>query len=104
MAKTSSPKKKAAKPAAKAKASTKKASTGSSSSLPFKTRAAKVEKGLSGIAKVVINAEKPNKGAFVITIESSGKKVVALTGLKRPFPKLKALDMDEVVEDCKSKL
>jgi hypothetical protein len=38
----------------------------------------------------------------VITIGS--KKVVNLTGLKRPFPKLKALDMDEVIEDCKSKL
>jgi hypothetical protein len=68
----------------------------------FRTRAAKVEQGLKGIAKVVIHAEKPNKGAFVITIGS--KKVVNLTGLKRPFPKLKALDMDDVIEDCKSKL
>ncbi|GMI25314.1 hypothetical protein TrCOL_g11913 [Triparma columacea] len=101
--KTNSPKKKAAKPAAKTKASTKASSSSASGSLPvFRTRAAKVEQGLKGIAKVVINAEKPNKGAFVITIGS--KKVVNLTGLKRPFPKLKALDMDDVIEDCKSKL
>jgi hypothetical protein len=43
---------------------------------------------------VTINAEKPGRGNFVVLV--GGKKVVELLGMKRPFPPLKALDMEEV--------
>ena len=41
-----------------------------------------------------MNKEKPRKGAFVVTV--GGKTVLELLDMKRPFPALKALDMDEV--------
>ena len=64
----------------------------------FKTRAAKIEKACSeaGI-KVSINAEKPRKGSFVISHE--GKVLLELLDMPRPFTKLKALDMDDVIAD-----
>ena len=63
----------------------------------FKSRAAKVDKACSAAGlKVVINNEKPRKGAFVITVK--GKKIIELLDMPRPFTKLKALDMDEVTE------
>lgn len=43
-----------------------------------------------------VNPEKPAKGNFVVTV--NGKVVLELRGLKRPFPALKALDMEQVVE------
>jgi hypothetical protein len=49
--------------------------------------------------KVVINAERPRKGTFEIRVRSANgdvKTVLSLVGLKRPFPALKALDMDDV--------
>ena len=52
-------------------------------------RANKLAKALEGVASVEINAEKPRKGAFVIT--ANGKTVVELLDMPRPFPKLKAL-------------
>ena len=52
---------------------------------------------MKGKAKVVINGEKPRKGAFVIKVND--KTVLELLDLKRPFPKLKALDMDAVAAD-----
>lgn len=45
---------------------------------------------------VEINKEKPGRGNFVVTVGS--KKVVELHGMKRPFPPLKALDMEDVVD------
>ena len=57
---------------------------------------------MKGLATVVVNAEKPNKGDFIVTVK--GKKVVELLAMPRPFGKLKALDMDAVVADIKSKL
>ena len=48
---------------------------------------------------VRINEEKPRKGAFVISMEGKDKPILEMLGLIRPFPTLKALDMDEVVED-----
>jgi len=47
-------------------------------------------------AKVVINAEKPGKGNFVVTVGS--KTVVELRGMKRPFPPLKELDMEAIAK------
>lgn len=43
-----------------------------------------------------INAEKPGKGNFVVRVSGVDEPIVELIGLKRPFPPLKALDMDEV--------
>jgi hypothetical protein len=48
-------------------------------------------------ATVSVNAEKPGRGNFVVTVGS--KKVVELLGLKRPFPPLKTLDMEQVCVD-----
>ncbi len=42
-------------------------------------------------------ALRPRVGCF--EIKANGSTVVSLTGLKRPFGSLKALDMDEVVAD-----
>ena len=44
-----------------------------------------------------VNLAKPRKGAFVVKTAKS--TVVELLNMPRPFPKLKALDMDEVVAD-----
>ena len=52
---------------------------------------------------MVINGEKPGKGNFVVRVEG-GATVVELVALKRPFPALKALDIDKVVEDVKAAL
>ena len=48
---------------------------------------------------VKINEDKPRKGAFVISMEGKDKPILEMLGLIRPFPSLKALDIDEVVED-----
>jgi len=46
---------------------------------------------------VSVNPEKPAKGSFVVTVD--GAEVLALRDMKRPFPPLKALDMDDVAKD-----
>lgn len=65
----------------------------------FKTRAAKIQAGVGKAAKVVVNEEKPRKGAFVVTVSGVKDPIVELLDLKRPFAPLKALDMDEVVQN-----
>lgn len=45
-----------------------------------------------------INKEKPGRGNFIIKV-GDDKTVINLQGLKRPFKPLKALDMDEVIEN-----
>jgi hypothetical protein len=45
---------------------------------------------------VEINKEKPGRGNFVVTIKGVDGPIVSLLGMKRPFPALKALDMDEI--------
>jgi hypothetical protein len=66
----------------------------------FKKRAdaigAYVAKHAKG-AKVSVNLAKPRKGAFVVKTAKS--TVVELLNMPRPFPKLKALDMDRVGAD-----
>ena len=47
---------------------------------------------------VAINAEKPRKGAFVVSKQGSSKPLLELLNMARPFTKLKALDMDEEIE------
>jgi translation initiation factor 1 (eIF-1/SUI1) len=50
-------------------------------------------------ANVVINEDKPRKGAFVVTVSGVKEPIVELLDLKRPFGPLKALDMEEVVQN-----
>jgi len=62
----------------------------------FKTRANKILKAVGSQATVEINKEKPGKGNFVVTVEGVEEPIVSLIGMKRPFPPLKALDMDDI--------
>jgi hypothetical protein len=64
----------------------------------FKTRANTIVKAVGDKAKISINAEKPGKGNFVVRVSGQDAPLVELLGLKRPFPPLKALDMEEVCE------
>lgn len=48
-------------------------------------------------ASVVVNEEKPRKGAFEVKV--GDKVVVSLLNLPRPFAKLRALDLDSVAAD-----
>ncbi len=67
----------------------------------FRTKAGKIEKACKDAGyTVTINATKPRKGAFVVTIE--GKEdapVVNLLDMPRPFAKLRNIDLDQVVAD-----
>ena len=77
----------------------------------FKTRAAKLAKLVLAAekdTKVLINddsflvevnkkgAKKPRTGCF--EVKANGAAVLSLTGLKRPFPKLKALDIEALAD------
>jgi hypothetical protein len=46
---------------------------------------------------VLINPEKPRKGCFEVRV--GDEVVLSLLDMPRPFPKLKALDMDAVAAD-----
>jgi len=50
-------------------------------------------------ATVLINQDKPGKGNFVVTVDGVATPIVSLVGMKRPFPALKALDMDAISAD-----
>ena len=58
--------------------------------------------GAFGEGVVTVNPEKPGRGNVVVT--EDGEMVVELLGMKRPFPALKALDMEEVIESVRDKL
>lgn len=47
-------------------------------------------------AKVLVNPETPGKGNFIIRV-NGGEPIVELLEMKRPFPALKALDMEDVI-------
>lgn len=64
----------------------------------FKTRANKIATAVGGKALVEINKEKPGKGNFVVRVQGVDEPIIELLGLKRPFPSLKALDMDDVCQ------
>jgi hypothetical protein len=38
----------------------------------------------------------PGRGNFIVTVGGVDEPIVSLLGMKRPFPALKALDMDEI--------
>ena len=44
-----------------------------------------------------INPEKPRKGCFEVRV--GGEPILSLLDMPRPFPKLKALVMEDVAED-----
>ncbi|KAH7301325.1 hypothetical protein KP509_23G020300 [Ceratopteris richardii] len=72
----------------------------------FKTRAAKVQTGLTKAipgVEVLINPEKPRKGCFEVR-GKDGKIYLSLLGMPRPFTKLKSLDMDKMVEEIVAKV
>lgn len=70
----------------------------------FKSRANKILKAVGDKATVQINLEKPGKGNFIVSVEGIDEPIVSLLAMKRPFPTLKALDMDEINEKVISAL
>jgi len=50
---------------------------------------------------VAINRTKPRKGCFEVTVSGSEEPVLSLLDMPRPFSRLKALDMEDVVESVK---
>ncbi|CAL9227581.1 unnamed protein product [Arabidopsis halleri] len=72
----------------------------------FKTRAIQVKEGLEGAVpgvNVTLNPEKPRRGCFEIR-EEGGETFISLLEMKRPFAPMKALDMEEVIEDIIKKI
>ncbi|KAF2542515.1 hypothetical protein F2Q68_00029121 [Brassica cretica] len=72
----------------------------------FKTRAIQVKEGLEGAVPgvtVTLNPEKPRRGCFEIRVEG-GETFISLLEMKRPFAPMKALDMEEVIEDIIKKI
>ncbi|XP_056848808.1 uncharacterized protein LOC130498964 [Raphanus sativus] len=67
----------------------------------FKTRAIQVKECREGAVpgvKMTLNPEKPRRGCFEIR-EEGGETFITLLEMKRPFAPVKALDMEEVIED-----
>ena len=68
----------------------------------FKTRAAIIEKALraeESNVEVVINAQRPRRGSFVLTAAREGKEekvFLELLDMPRPFTKLKAVDFSGI--------
>jgi len=48
------------------------------------------------MATAEINKERPGRGDFVVRVSGVDEPIVELRSMKRPFPPLKALDMDEI--------
>lgn len=65
----------------------------------FRSRAKKILDAVGSKATVEVNKEKPGKGDFIVTVSGVEEPIVELKALKRPFPALKALDMNEVVQN-----
>ncbi|XP_023546291.1 selenoprotein H-like [Cucurbita pepo subsp. pepo] len=72
----------------------------------FKKRAIQVQSGLengvSGIT-VLLNPNKPRKGCFEIRSDD-GEKFISLLDMKRPFTRMKELNMEEVISDMIEKI
>lgn len=72
----------------------------------FKKRAIEVQNGLEngvpGIT-VLLNPDKPRRGCFEIRSED-GEKFISLQDLKRPFTRMKELDMEKVISDIVKKI
>ena len=46
--------------------------------------------------KVTNNPEKPRKGCFEVRVDGEDEPLLSLLDMERPFPALKALDMEDV--------
>ncbi|XP_038886764.1 selenoprotein H [Benincasa hispida] len=72
----------------------------------FKKRAIQVQNGLEngvpGIT-VMLNPDTPRRGCFEIRSED-GEKFISLLDMKRPFTRMKELDMEEVISDIIEKI
>lgn len=69
----------------------------------FKRSTAKLEELLKGTGiKITVNAEKPRKGTWEVTI--GGKKMASLVAMPRPFKKLRELDMEDLAKKIKADL
>ena len=55
-----------------------------------------ISKAVGSKAVVKVNETKPGRGNFVVRVSNVEEPVVELLGMQRPFPPLKALDMDEI--------
>lgn len=67
----------------------------------FKKASTKADSFLKAAGySVSINAERPRKGSFVITLEKCGKKqtIVNLLDMPRPFKKLREADLDTLLQ------
>ncbi|CAM0874205.1 unnamed protein product [Alopecurus aequalis] len=72
----------------------------------FKKRAAKVKEDLESAVpgvSVVINPAKPRRGCLEIR-EEGGEVFISLLDMPRPFKKMRALDMDKVIQDIVKKI
>jgi hypothetical protein len=58
----------------------------------------KIVKAVGDKALVELNKVKPGRGNFIVRVSGVDKPIVELLGMKRPFPALKALDMDDISE------
>lgn len=47
---------------------------------------------------VSINAEKPRKGSFVVTVVGETEPSIELLGLARPFTKLREFDLNAAID------
>lgn len=62
----------------------------------FKKAADKIKAGLPADKYTVEVVAK--KGAFVVRVDGVEAPIVELLGLTRPFPKLRSLDLNEVID------
>ena len=60
----------------------------------FRRSAAKLDEELGDSVEVIINATKPRRGAFVVTVD--GQPALTLENMKRPFTKLRETDLEEL--------
>lgn len=52
---------------------------------------------------VMINKEKPRKGAFVVMVDGEAKPAIELLALARPFTKLREYDLDAAIAEILKK-
>ncbi|KAL5699209.1 hypothetical protein ACHQM5_030144 [Ranunculus cassubicifolius] len=72
----------------------------------FKKRAVMVKEGLEKAfpnIKLLLNPDKPRRGCFEVRVEG-GEVYISLLDMKRPFQKMKELDMEKVVADIVKKV
>jgi hypothetical protein len=66
------------------------------------TRAKKIMAAIGNDTTVAINPEKPGRGNFVVRV--NGEPVIELLAMQRPFPALKALDIEDVSQQVLNRI